>query len=385
MQVYFHMVRRDHWLMKIEDAWRERSIIWLSGVRRVGKTVLCQSINDIVYYDCELPRVRMQIEDPESFLDGVKGKRIALDEIHRLPNPSELLKIAADHFPETKIIATGSSTLGASTKFKDTLTGRKRDLWMPPMTHKDLVLFGDKGIDHRFMRGGLPPFYLADEFPERDFQEWMDSFWAKDIQELFRIEKRDSFMRFFELLIRQSGGLFEASSLAGPSGVSRTTLANYLKILEETYVFHVLRPYAKFKTKEIVSTPKIYCFDTGFFACYKGWESIRSDDRSELWEHYVLNELCANGWRTSIHYWRDKQKREVDFVLRRRAKPNIAIECKWKADPSDVKNLLTFHSSYPDAELIVVANNIDQSFTRNIKGASIQFINLETLILHVNS
>ena len=57
-----------------------------------------------------------------------------LDEIHRLPNPSEMLKIAADHYPRTRVIATGSSTLGASTKFRDTLAGRKRDLWLtrPP-------------------------------------------------------------------------------------------------------------------------------------------------------------------------------------------------------------------------------------------------------------
>jgi len=50
-----------------------------------------------------------------------------LDEVHRLDNPSELLKIAADHYPDLKIIATGSSTLGASDRFKDTLTGRKSD------------------------------------------------------------------------------------------------------------------------------------------------------------------------------------------------------------------------------------------------------------------
>jgi len=53
-----------------------------------------------------------------------------LDEIHRLPNPSEMLKIAADHYPRTRVIATGSSTMGASTKFRETLAGRTRDLWL---------------------------------------------------------------------------------------------------------------------------------------------------------------------------------------------------------------------------------------------------------------
>ena len=71
--------------------------------------------------------------DPESFLDGLVGKRIVLDEIHRLRNPSELLKIAADHHSRTHIVATGPLTLGASKKFRDTLAGRKRDLWLAPM------------------------------------------------------------------------------------------------------------------------------------------------------------------------------------------------------------------------------------------------------------
>ena len=87
----------------------------------------------------------------------------------------------------------------------------------------------------------LPPFYLAKQYPEKDYQEWMDAYWAKDVQELFRVERRASFFRFFELLVQQSGGIFQANSLAGPVGASRPTLSNYLQILSETYVFFVLK------------------------------------------------------------------------------------------------------------------------------------------------
>src|SRR6476469_211746 len=119
------MVQRSFWVDAIEAAWQRRSVLWLAGVRRAGKTVLCRSLDDVEYYDCELPRARRALEDPESFLRETRGRRIVLDEVHRLGNPSELLKIAADPFPETRIIATGSSTLDASAKFRDTLTGRR--------------------------------------------------------------------------------------------------------------------------------------------------------------------------------------------------------------------------------------------------------------------
>ena len=102
------MWSRPFWTDRIENAWQKCSVIWLSGVRRVGKTTLCQSLAGTEYFDCELPRVRRQMQDPEGFLDSLKGKRVVLDEIHRLDNPSELLKIAADHYPDIKLIATGS-------------------------------------------------------------------------------------------------------------------------------------------------------------------------------------------------------------------------------------------------------------------------------------
>ena len=279
------MYKRNFWLEKIQDAWSHRSVIWLSGVRRVGKTFLCQSLEDIEYFDCELPRVRRQMEDPQAFLEGLKGKRVVLDEVHRLANPSELLKIAADHFPKTRIIATGSSTLQASSKFKDTLTGRKAEIWLTPMMSLDLLDFQSNDIPHRFLAGGLPPFFLSKEFPENDFQEWLDSYWAKDIQELFRLEKRWSFQRFMELLMINSGGIFEATKYARPCEISRSTVTNYLSVMEATWVAHVVRPYSTHQPTEIVSAPKVYAFDTGFVCYYRDWQQLRPDDMGILWEH----------------------------------------------------------------------------------------------------
>ena len=230
------MIKRKFWINRVLKGLKQRSVLWLSGVRRAGKTMLCQSIAGIEYFDCELPRVRRMLEDPEAFLRDMKGKTVAIDEIHRLASPAQLLKIAADHYPGTKIIATGSSTLGASVKFKDTLAGRKRELWLTPMITADLSDFGNTDLKHRLLFGGLPPFFLSTKLPEQDFQEWMDAYWAKDIQELFRLERRHSFLKFTELLMTQSGGMFEATSFSGPCEVSRQTISNYLAVLEATYL-----------------------------------------------------------------------------------------------------------------------------------------------------
>ena len=373
------MVTRQQWIPLVEKAWAARPIVWLAGVRRVGKTCLSQSLANIDYFDCELPRVRRSMEDPEGFLGELHGRRIVLDEVHRLPNPTELLKIAADHFPDTRILATGSSTLAATAKFRDTLTGRKRDLRLTPMTLADMVDFGRHDWKRRFLHGGLPAFFLADSVPERDFQEWMESYWAKDVQELFRLERRSSFLKFAELLLAQSGGIFEATRFAAPCEVSRTTIATYLSALEATLVAHVIRPYTTRRQSEIIAAPKVYGFDTGFVCHYRGWIELRPEDFGPLWEHVVLNELQAALQGRALNYWRDKRGHEVDFVLAGRDTPPMAIECKWSVGEIDVRGFKAFRFHYPAGTNIVAAHDLDRSFTRTIDGLTIRFEGLHGL------
>src|SRR3990172_7317838 len=365
MLLYLHMVnlvKRHYWLKAVEEAWTRRSVIWLSGVRRTGKTSLSQSLDGTEDFDCELARVRRMLDDPEGFLASVRGKRIILDEIHRLRAPAELLKIAADHYPKLQVLATGSSTLGASRKFRDTLTGRKAELWLTPMISADLKDFGKEDLRHRFLRGGLPPFFLAQEAPEREVQEWIDSYWAKDVLELFRLERRHSFQRFVELLHVQSSGLFEATRFARDCEVSRTNMANYLAVLEATYVAHVIRPLSARRATEILAAPKVYGFDTGFVCHFRGVERLRPEDLGLLWEHYVLNELQARLQTRTVQYWRDKRGREVDFVLRRRGVPAIAIECRNSSANFDAANLIAFRRFHPGGSNFVVARNLGAPF-----------------------
>ena len=385
------LINRPFWQKLIESSWKKRNIIWLMGIRRVGKTSLCKSLPNIEYLDCERPRVRQLFKDPESFLNNQKGKRLVLDEIHRLDNPSEILKLAADHYPEIKIIATGSSTLGASKKFKDTLTGRKREIWLTPLLLHESKDFGNTNVQHRFLFGGLPSFFMANQFPEQDFREWIDAYWAKDIQELFKVEKRYSFQKFTELLLTYSGGMFEASKFTAPCEASRQTIKNYLAVLEATFVVHVIRPYSTYKPTEIVMAPKVYGFDTGFICYTKSWRELRMEDSGILWEHCVLNELHGQLQTHSINYWRDKKGHEVDFVLKDTRHNNslTVIECKFKSTSLDngrssatsiAENIEAFRKHYPSGKNYIVSNDVDITFTRRCGNIELTFVNLKDLI-----
>jgi predicted AAA+ superfamily ATPase len=374
------MVRRDYWIERIEELWGLRSIVWLTGVRRVGKTCLTQSLPDVEYFDCDDAEVRSSMSQPMRFLERLRGKRVVFDEVHRLDDPSGLLKNAADHFRDVKIVATGSSRISASRKFRDTLTGRKYELHLRPMISLDLGPFGDSDVRHRLIRGGLPEHFLAVQ-PSRAFQEWMDSFWVKDIQELFPVEQYGPFRRFVELLLADSGGMFEATRFAGACELSRPTITKYLAILEATHTATVVRPFTTRRATEIVAAPRVYGFDTGFVAFHRGWRELRSEDLGALWEHFVLNELLARLDLDRVHYWRDKHGHEVDFVVIRPGRDPVAIECKWSwAGVDDLRGLAAFRRAYPRGANLVVVSDARRAMPLRRGGVDIDVVSLEELI-----
>jgi len=357
------MIERPLWRNRLHAAWRQVSIAWLTGVRRVGKTVLAQSLPETEFVNCDLPSVAERLRDPESFFRSVRTPVVVLDEVHQLPDPSRLLKIAADSFPRLKVLATGSSTLAATQKFRDSLTGRKRSIELVPVLAEELSAFGVVDLRERLRRGGLPPALLAEEIDHEFYAEWLDSYFARDVQELFRLGRRTEFLRLVELVLRQSGGLLEITSLAKHAGVSRPTVTAWLDVLQITHVAHVLRPYAEGGRREILAQPKVYGFDTGFICFARGWKELRPEDCGLLWEHLVLDTLLSIPVR-KVHFWRDKQQREMDFVIPRGRDVVDVIECKWNLDALETRGLAAFRANYPKGRNYVVSPSVTTPYAR---------------------
>lgn len=372
------MIERPFWRERLHAAWRQASIIWLTGVRRAGKTVLAQSLPDTEFVNCDLPSAAERLRDPEVFFRALQKPVVVLDEVHQLPDPSRLLKIAADAFPKLKVLATGSSTLAATQKFRDSLTGRKRSVELMPVLAEELAAFGIHDIRERLRRGGLPPALLAAGRESEFYAEWLDSYFARDVQELFRLGKRGEFLRFVELVLRQSGGMLEVASLTKHAGVSRPTATAWLDVLQITHVAHLLRPYAEGGRREILAQPKAYGFDTGFVCHARGWEDLRPEDCGLLWEHLVLDTLLSLP-AARVHFWRDKQQREVDFVLPRGRNVVDAIECKWRTDAFEPRNLAAFRANYPRGRNFVVSPQVQTAYEQKRGALAVTFLPIADL------
>jgi hypothetical protein len=104
-----------------------------------------------------------------------------------------------------------------------------------PVLFEELEAFNVRNLEERLFRGGLPPALLVQEHDPEFYSEWMDSYFARDVQELFHLEKRNAFLKCLRLLLRQSGGLIDLSSVAsdtsaGYTGPKQNTLEARLRL-----------------------------------------------------------------------------------------------------------------------------------------------------------
>jgi predicted AAA+ superfamily ATPase len=376
------MVPRSFWISRIEVAWQKRPVIWLSGVRRVGKTTLAGLLPNTRYINCDLPSEVRGMTDPELFLDKFpKGTRIILDEIHRLDDPSRLLKIAADVYPHLRVLATGSSTLAATKKFRDSLTGRKIPMHLPPVLWTECK--ADAGITdlgRRLLNGGMPQVLFAEQNDIDFFPEWLDSFYARDVQELFSVRNRTGFIQLLQVLLRQSGGALNIQSIASECGISRPTAISYLEALCLSHAIIPLKPFHHGNKREIISQPRCYGFDTGFVCHEKGWNFLRSDDYGILWEHLVLDLLNVVFGEEHVFYWRDKSGHEIDFVITGKRNAVAAVECKINPDKFRPENLAAFRSKYPHGDNWVLSPAVKTSFKKQFDIGEVHFLPLEELV-----
>jgi len=350
------MITRPFWLRRIEESWREAPIAWLCGVRRSGKTTLAENLGPerILYVNCDLPIVEDMVRDPQVFFRGCSRPVVVFDEIHQLRDPARVLKIGADGFPKLRILATGSSTLAASKKFRDTLTGRKRLVHLTPVLWDELPAF-EVTLPQRLLHGGLPSALLAASKTPAFYREWLDSFFARDIQRLFGFRDINRFNALFEYLLRQSGGQFELTKTATALGITRPTVESHVRALEITHAVTLVRPFHGGGQRELVKQSKVYSFDTGFTSFARGWDSLRQEDLGILWEHLVLEHIQAHFPDLPVRYWRDKSGRELDFVLAHGRDEVDVVECKWDPGAFDSTALAVFRSYYPNGRNYLIS------------------------------
>jgi len=237
-----------------------------------------------------------------------------------------------------------------------------------------LERFGIKDIDHRLLFGGLPESLLSEKPDPAFFSEWMDSFYARDVQELFHVRNRSGFLKLMHLLFRSSGNLIDYTQLSKMSGLSRPSVMTYLEALRISNAIYLISPFHGGGRRELTQRPKCYTFDTGFVSFVRGWGEIREEDRGLLWEHLVLDMLRTYLPGNQIFYWRDKSSREIDFVVKRQNNQVDVFECKINPEVFSTYPVSIFRSAYPQGRNLCISPYIREKYSSRRNNLTIEFI-----------
>ena len=361
---------------KLENEIKEGiKVILLFGARQVGKTTLIQHILSqtpfrTLYVNADELRFAniLSSRDLRQLGDLTGGyELIFIDEAQRIPEIGINLKLMADHMPDLRIIATGSSSLHLASKTREPLTGRAWTHTLYPIAFSELAHHYNAFeladmLPQRMIYGSYPDiFSLEGQEMKRDYlRNLTTSYLYKDILEISTIRHSSKLRDLLRLLAFQMGQEVSYNELGTQLGMSKDTIAGYIDLLEQSYVIFRLGGFSRNLRKEVSKRDKIYFWDVGVRNTIIGNLNQLSErnDAGQLWENLMISErrkwLAYQGALGSVYFWRNYAGAEVDLVEERAGKL-FSFEYKW--GQKQVRPPQSFLNAYPKATFTVITPN----------------------------
>lgn len=366
---------------RIHNALAKKKIVTIMGPRQVGKSTLAgamipedANVLEINGDNTDVQTMFVNVDDTKmKVLIGNKNF-LFVDEAQKIGNVGNMLKIVAEKFDDIKVIVTGSSAFKLAEAVNESLTGRKREFRLYPLSFKEMadetsVLEESRMIDHRLIYGYYPEVVTSPGDEKEVIKELIDSYLYKDVLEENEIAKQDKLVRLVQALAFQIGSTVSANELAGLVGVDAKTVERYIDILEKCYIIFTLPSYAKNQRNELKFARKIYFWDMGIRNGVIGNMapvSLRSpEELGHMWENFLIAErIKRNDYvgRTFVqhYFWRTQQKKEVDLIEIEDGMMT-GFEIKRK-DGKRVGAPASFTAAYPDARFECVTPTDLMSF-----------------------
>ena len=331
----------------------ERKMLFLMGPRQVGKTTTSREMARLrqrsVYLNWDNFDHQKQVAAGPSRLAQELGLDVLaedrplliLDEIHKYPAGSLLKGFFDTHGDSTDVLVTGSARLAAFHKSGDSLMGRYFSYRMHPLSVAELVRpelgeapgerlpapIDDQALSALVEFGGFPePLARASErFSLRWRRLRHHQLFREELRDLTRVQELAKVETLAQLVLQRAGQLVTYSSLADGLDASIDSVKRWLAILESLYFFFALRPWFKNVARSLRKEPRFFLWD---------WSLV--DDPGRRFENLVASALlkAVHLWTDhglgdfGLHFLRDKEKRDVDFLVSRGGRPWLLVEAK---------------------------------------------------------
>lgn len=354
-----------------------KAIIML-GARQVGKSTLLKQVfaqmPDVLWLNGDDLDVRDLLANVTSTrLRALIGNHryVVIDEAQRIPDVGLKLKLITDQIPTAQVIATGSSSFELASRVSESLTGRKRELRIFPLTFQEMVghtslLEEHRMISHRMVYGYYPEVVTSPGSEEVVLRELSDSYLYKDILSLDGIAKPEKLVGLLQALARQIGSQVSYNEVGQLVGLNPRTVERYVDVLEKCFIIFRLGSFSRNLRNELKQSRKVYFWDMGIRnAIISDFRQVESrDDVGAMWENFVIAELLkkqsieakwVNTW-----FWRTQQKQEIDLVQEHNGQIT-AFEIKWNPKKAGTRCPVSFAKAYPEAKYqVITPENFDE-------------------------
>jgi len=363
---------------------RHQQMIFLIGPRQAGKTTVSlmasEFTSQFAYLNWDnLDHRRIILEGVNSVAEFAGLNRlskdvpvIVFDEIHKYSRWKTFLKGFFDTYKgKAHIIVTGSSRLDVYKKGGDSLMGRYFPYRLHQLSLAELgrINLSEKEINDPFQsknqdfeklieNGGFPEPFIKND--RRFLNRWktlrQEQLFREDIRDLSRIQELGQIELLAEILKHQAGQLTNYSKLSNKVDVSSDTIRRWIKTLQSFFYCFTVQPWSKNIPRSLIKEPKTYL-----------WDWINVSEEGNRAENFVASHLLK-----AVHYWtdcglgqyglwfvRDKEKREVDFLVSRDKKPWFLVEVKLSPKGGISKNLVYFHKKIKTKHAFQVAFDME--------------------------
>lgn len=346
---------------RLREALDDTPVVLIHGPRQCGKTTLAQKVGeelDHEYLTFDDPTtVEAALADPAAFANSLP-KHAILDEVQRVPELFSALKLNIDRHREPgRLILTGSANLLLMPQLSDSLAGRMETIRLHPLSRCEIAGRDSNFIERLFSGdhltsaapplgdslaslvtvGGFPPA-IARSSSRRAawYSNFMDGLVQREVLNLAKIRSLDDLSKLLQIACASTSSLLNVSNLAQDFDFSRTTINDYLTLLEQVFMVDLLPAWHSKRLTRLVKSPKLHVSDTGLVCGLQdmGADALLADREyfGRVVETFVLEEVRRmaswNRRSVTLHHFREKGGAEVDLVLERSGREVAGVEVK---------------------------------------------------------
>ncbi len=401
------MTDYSRWRKKsLQHALQARRVVMLTGPRQCGKTTLVrQLISKHVEYrtlDDAILRKAAE-EDPHLFVEGVPGNgTLIIDEVQKVPDLlSAVKKIVDQNNRSGQFLLTGSANIQSLPTVQESLAGRVANIRLRPLSQGEIdrrkADFLDRAFAQSFrgrcpyydrqtlidmaFRGGFPePVRLGSHQRKGWHIDYVEALLAYDLGEVARIRQRDVMRELVNIVAAWSSKFLDITKIGSGLAIERKTLTSYISALESLFMIESVPAWGKTDYARVGKQAKLMMTDSGMMTALLRWKpsdlGMNSDKVGKLFETFVHHELAcqvdaADGTCKIFHY-RDREKREIDFMIERDDRALLGIEVKsgLTVRGQDFKHLRWFQKNLtvdrPFVGIILYAGEVAVPFGKDL-------------------